>query len=106
MDDLLDRPLIAFPFIFLGPSPFLPLPSTIPFKTAGLVLQGIGTGCVMVSSYSCALKATLRLPEFPEDVTTYSLVSSLWTAAYSLGSVFGTGLAGLLYDTMGWRWQG
>ena len=91
-------------FVFLGPSPFLPLPSTIPFKIAGLILQGIGTGCVLVASYSCALNTTLQLPEFPEDVTTYSLVSSLWTAAYALGSFLGTSLAGLLYDNLGWRW--
>merc|ERR1712130_127206 len=91
-------------FVVLGPSPFLPLPSTMLFKLVGLVLQGIGTGCVLVASYSCALKATLQLPEFPEDVTTYSLVSSLWTAAYALGSFLGTSLAGLLYDNLGWRW--
>ena len=44
------------------------------------------------------------MPEFPEEVTTYSLVSSLWTAAYALGSFLGTSLAGLLFDTFGWRW--
>ena len=37
-------------------------------------------------------------------MTTFSLVSSLWTAAYALGSFLGTSLAGLLYDTFGWRW--
>ena len=91
-------------FIFLGPSPLIPLPSSVEFKVVGLVLQGLGTGCVLVASYSCALKATLELSEYPEDVTTYSLVSSLWTAAYALGSFLGTSLAGVLYDTLGWRW--
>ena len=91
-------------YIFLGPSPFLPIPSTISFKIFGLILQGLGTGCVLVASYSCALKATLEMPEFPEEVTTYSLVSSLWTAAYALGSFLGTSLAGLLFDAFGWRW--
>ena len=37
-------------------------------------------------------------------MTTFSLVSSLWTAAYALGSFLGNSLAGLLYDTFGWRW--
>ena len=32
------------------------------------------------------------------------MVSSLWTAAYALGSFLGTSLAGLLYDNLGWRW--
>ena len=62
-------------YVFLGPSPLLPIPSTISFKIFGLILQGLGTGCVLVASYSCALKATLEMPEFPEEVTTFSLVS-------------------------------
>ena len=37
-------------------------------------------------------------------MTTFSLVSSLWTAAYALGSFLGNSLAGLLFDTFGWRW--
>ena len=91
-------------FILLGPSPYLPIPSTIPFKIAGLVLQGLGMGSSLFASYSCALKATLQLPDFPENVTTYSVVSSIWTAVYALGSFVGSSLAGLLYDNLGWRW--
>lgn len=91
-------------FLALGPVPYLPAPSTLPLKVLGLVLQGVGTGCVLVASYSCALAAALELGTFPRDVSTYSLVSSLWTAAYALGSFLGTSVAGALYDTLGWAW--
>ena len=92
-------------FFFLGPSPLVPLPSSIPLKLVGLMFLGFGTGAVLVASYSCALNAARQLPGFPDDVSTYSLVSSFWTAAYAIGSFFGTSLAGLLFDHVGWEWS-
>ena len=65
-------------FFFLGSSPFLNIPPTIPLKLVGLMFLGFGTGSVLVSSYSCALNAALQMPAYPEDIKTYSLVSSLW----------------------------
>ena len=66
---------------------------------------GFGTGSVLVASYSCALNAARQMPAYPEDVKTYSLVSSLWTAAFAIGSFLGTSLAGLLFDNIGWAWS-
>ena len=67
--------------------------------------QGIGSATILVSSYSCALNAARQMPAYPEDVKTYSLVSSLWTAAFAIGSFLGTSLAGLLFDNIGWPWS-
>ena len=92
-------------FFFLGPSPLLPIPSRIPLKSVGLMFLGFGTGSVLVASYSCALNAARQMPAYPEDVKTYSLVSSLWTAAFTIGSFLGTSLAGLLFDNIGWAWS-
>ena len=93
-------------FFFLGPNPLLPIPSRIPLKLIGLVFLGFGTGSVLVASYSCALNAARQIPaSYPEDVKTYSLVSSLWTAAFAIGSFLGTSLAGLLFDNIGWAWS-
>jgi len=71
----------------------------------GLIFLGFGTGSVLVASYSCALNAARQMPAYPEDVKTYSLVSSLWTAAFAIGSFLGTSLAGLLFDNIGWAWS-
>ena len=92
-------------FFFLGPPPFLNIPPTIPLKLVGLMFLGFGTGSVLVASYSCALNAALQMPAYPEDIKTYSLVSSLWTAAFAIGSFLGTSLAGLLFDHIGWAWS-
>ena len=59
----------------------------------------------MTAAYSCALNEALQTPTFPEDVQTYSLVSSLWTASFAIGSFLGTSLAGPLFDNIGWDWS-
>ena len=94
-------------FFFLGPFPLIPLPNSapLPLKLVGLMILGCGTGAVLVASYSCALHAARQLPNFPDDVKTYSLVSSLWTAAFAIGSFLGTSLAGVLFDHVGWQWS-
>merc|ERR1712105_117241 len=69
-----------------------------------LLLQGIGSAFILVSSYSCALNAALAMPQFGDNVSTYSLVSSLWTASFALGNFIGPTSAGLLYDQVGFQW--
>ena len=80
-------------FYLLSPKPYNPIPSSPTVTMVSLVLQvftkppilitddvnlylqGVGSACILVSSYSCALSATLELPQYQEDVSTYSLVS-------------------------------
>ena len=59
----------------------------------------------MVSSYSACLLSTLAIPspKYPDSVSTYSLVSGVWTSAFALGSFLGPSIAGVLYDQIGFR---
>ena len=79
--------------------------SEIPLKLVGLMFLGAGHASVLAASYSCALIAARQMPEYPEDVKTYSLVSSLCTAAFAIGRFLGTSLAGPLFDHVGWEWS-
>ena len=87
--------------LLLGPAPFLPLAPSLTPTLLALALQGLGYASVLVSSYSCALAAVLAIPDYPRDVSTYSLVSSLWTMAFSLGNLLGPTIGGPLQDALG-----
>ena len=90
--------LLLTSFILLGPAPFLPLPPSFSLTILGLLLQGAGAGAVIVSSYSSALRATLMIPGFSASVSTYSIVSGLWTSAFALGNFAGPSVAGVIYE--------
>jgi MFS family permease len=45
-----------------------------------------------------------RAAGLPDNVATYSVVSGLWSSVLALGLFIGPSIAGLLYDTVGFRW--
>ena len=85
-------------FTLIGPVPYLPLRPHQELTVVSLVLQGAGSGAVVVSSYSSCLMATLDISGYSPSVSTYSLVSGLWTAAFALGNFVGPTLAGFIYE--------
>ncbi|CAG2069398.1 unnamed protein product, partial [Timema podura] len=40
---------------------------------------------------------------FPNNLETYGLISGLWTSTFALGAFIGPSLAGILYDSVGFR---
>merc|ERR1711911_348458 len=64
---------IAAGFILIGPAPFIPLETTLPLATIGLVTVGVGIGAGLVSGFMSAFQeATLH--GFPNNLSTYGLV--------------------------------
>ncbi|KAL1491150.1 hypothetical protein ABEB36_011790 [Hypothenemus hampei] len=94
--------LVAFGFCLIGPVPFIPLPTILWMSIAGLVLHGLGMGAQLVASFGDALKTAVAYG-FPNDLETYALVSGLWTSTFALGAFIGPSIAGILYDTIGFR---
>ena len=90
--------LMTLAFLLVGPVPFLPLPPSLPLTICSLVLHGVGSAAVIVSSYSCALSSTLKMDEYQENLSTFSIVSGLWTSAFSLGNCLGPSVTCILYD--------
>ena len=90
--------LILFAFLLIGPVPFLPIPSSLSLTIFSLIVQGVGSAAVLVSSYSCALRSALKLDGYGEDLSTFSIISGLWTAAFALGNCLGPSVAGVLFD--------
>ena len=57
-----------------------------------------------MAAFSEAQRAVLARG-FPDNLTTYALVSSIWTSTFALGAFVGPTAAGSLYDLVGFRWS-
>ena len=103
---ILGHLLLLASFTLLGHAPYLIQSPSLPLTICALFLQGSGSATMVVSSYSACLLSTLAIPspKYPDSVSTFSLVSGLWTSAFALGNFVGPSLAGLLYDQVGFRW--
>ena len=90
--------ILLLSFTLIGPVPYLPIQPHQELTVFSLVLQGAGAGAVVVSSYSSCLLATLTIQGYSPSVSTYSVVSGLWTSAFSLGNFVGPTAAGFIYE--------
>ena len=58
----------------------------------------VGGGAVLVAGFTEAQRSAVARG-FPDDMTTYSLISSIWTAAFALGAFVGPTVAGKAIKT-------
>ncbi|ODM97535.1 MFS-type transporter SLC18B1 [Orchesella cincta] len=86
-------------FIFIGPIPYFPLDTTLPMSCIGLVLFGVGLAGILVPSFIQILKDAIA-NGYPDDISTYGLVSSVWTSMSAAGPV-----VVVLGDWVGFRWS-
>jgi len=93
---------VAVGFTLVGPAPFIPLETSLPIAIGGLVVLGIGIGAELVSGFIAALReATFH--GFPDNLSTYGLISGLFTSTFALGAFVGPSVAGVLFDNFGFR---
>ncbi|KAL7632070.1 UNVERIFIED_CONTAM: hypothetical protein RMT77_017611 [Armadillidium vulgare] len=95
--------LISISMVLLGPAPYFNISLGIPLCCASLTLLGIGLSCQFVSSFLCFHKITVYLG-FPDDITTYGMVSGLFNTCTSFGGMIGPLVGGFLHDTIGVPW--
>ncbi|XP_018015495.2 MFS-type transporter SLC18B1-like [Hyalella azteca] len=93
----------AVAFLLLGPSPILPIKNSLPLCICALVVHGFGFGAELVASFSGTHKEALEAG-LPDDLTTYGLVSGLWSSSFALGGFIGPSIAGVMFDTIGFGW--
>ncbi len=89
--------LITVSFLFIGPVPFIPLETSLNLCIAMLVVHGVGFAAQLVAGFSSAHRQAL-FNGFDDNINTYALVSSLWTATFALGAFIGPTVAGLLVN--------
>ena len=94
--------LIIISFVFIGPAPFIPLDTILSVSIASLVVHGVGFAAELVAGFSSAHREAIA-HGFADNLSTYALVSGLWTATFALGAFIGPSVAGLIVDFYGFR---
>lgn len=79
------------------------IPKTLIICIIGLVIHGLGIGCVMVPTFIDALRSAIDAG-FPDDLSTYGMLSGLWSSSFALGAFIGPSVAGILYDLVGFQY--
>lgn len=95
--------LITLSFVLVGPLPYSGIPKTLAICILGLVIHGLGLGCIMVPTFIDALKSAIDAG-FPDDLSTYGMLSGLWSSSFALGAFVGPSVAGFLYDRVGFQY--
>lgn len=99
---LLGSIFIAAGFCTIGPASFIPLDTKLSNVILGLILHGLGISAVLVSSFTDALRSSIKRG-LPDNIETYGLISGLWTSTFALGAFIGPSVSGALYDSIGFR---
>ncbi|XP_077560290.1 MFS-type transporter SLC18B1-like isoform X2 [Haemaphysalis longicornis] len=94
--------LMCVCLLLVGPAPFLPLSTAVWTVMLALGIFGFASGGTNVCSFAGSFRDTLKRG-FPDDLSTYGLVSSVFTASHSMGAFVGPTLGGYLLDTVGYR---
>jgi hypothetical protein len=61
------------------------------------------TKCQRYWKRSSKTRNVSRACGFPNNLETYGLISGLWTSTFALGAFVGPSIAGILYDSVGFR---
>ncbi|CAG2055480.1 unnamed protein product [Timema podura] len=97
--------LIIISYLLVGPFPYLPLDPRAPVHGVSPNITLTVTGFVDLytgTSLNIKLLAS-RAKGFPDDMTTYGIISGLWLSSFSLGAFIGPSIAGLLFDFVKFR---
>ena len=85
--------LLGLGCLLVGPVPGFGLSPSYHLTVAAIIVAGFGLGAQLVAAFSEAQKAALA-KGYPDNLTTYALVSSIWTSTFALGAFVGPTVAG------------
>ncbi|XP_023213749.1 MFS-type transporter SLC18B1-like, partial [Centruroides sculpturatus] len=89
-------------FLFIGPVPFIPIPTTLWLVIVAQAFLGLGMGGKLICSFIDAMTEAIRIG-LPDDAATYGIVFGTIISACSLGSFIGPSLGGFLLDHVGYK---
>ncbi|XP_054156784.1 MFS-type transporter SLC18B1-like [Oppia nitens] len=90
-------------FTFIGPLDFIAIEPQLWLVITSLVFIGLGIASKLVTAFISALHDSIHRRGFPDDISTYGLVSAMFFCACSIGAFIGPTLGGFLLETIGYR---
>ncbi|KAH9525868.1 acid phosphatase det1, partial [Dermatophagoides farinae] len=94
--------LMGLEFLFLGPAKMIPMETNFTQTAIVMALIGISYSIAFIPTFETLNNLALK-NGFPDDVTTYSLVSGFWTSFCSLGEILGPMFGGFLTENFGFK---
>ncbi|RWS13943.1 MFS-type transporter-like protein [Dinothrombium tinctorium] len=94
--------LAAIAFALCGPAYGLPLEPNIWLVLLAQGSFGMATGGQLVGSFTEGLKETVKRG-FPENISTYAMISALFSSGFSTGGALGPVFGGFLVEHYGYR---
>ena len=100
---IIGNTIMLIAFTTIGPLPFIPLEANVSIVVISLAVIGLGKGLVCISAFKRAHEAAIR-NGFPDDTSTCSLLSGLWSSLDFLGCFLGPSIGGILVEMYTFRW--
>ncbi|KAI1302121.1 MFS-type transporter SLC18B1 [Halotydeus destructor] len=97
---ILGQLLIGAGYLCLGPNPITGISQTLVSDILSYVLICIGAAAAMIPSFKMLLGA-MTAHGAPDDTSTHSFVSGLFSFAFCMGEILGTSLGGVFVDNFG-----
>ena len=89
--------------IFIGPLPLVPFEPQLWLIVLSLCAIGLGLSAKLVSSFVDAMNHSIKVRGYPNDTSTYGMVSALFFSSCSVGACTGPITGGYLLDHFGYR---
>uniref|UniRef100_T1KJ11 Major facilitator superfamily (MFS) profile domain-containing protein n=3 Tax=Tetranychus urticae TaxID=32264 RepID=T1KJ11_TETUR len=89
--------------LFMGPVDFLPIQPKLWLVIVSLIIVGVGMAAKQVSAYIACLNDTINRRGYPNETSTYALVSAVNFSSCSAGAFVGPTVGGYLLGTIGYR---
>ena len=95
--------LVFLGSVFIGPLPFIPFEPELWIIILSLLTIGLGLSAKLVSSFVDAINHNIRIRNYPDDMSTYGMVSALFFSSCSVGAFIGPSAGGYLLEHFGYR---
>ena len=92
--------LIFCSFLLIGPASYIPIDPNLFLTEIGLGFLGVGTAATLTGTFALAQKQSLRTANCTAEEA-QSVVSGIWTSAFTFGSFLGPTIGGYLVDWLG-----